>query len=116
MLYGVIRTGVGPSSCCDSRIGGSDTVSSDMRAQLVHIRHDHPGQPVPGTDPANGTISAAPWGSASILPISWMYVKMMGAEGMRQATEVAILNANYMAKKLGDHYPLLYKEIGRAHV
>ena len=69
----------------------------------------HPIQAVPETDVANGTISAAPWGSASILSISWMYIKMMGAEGMRRATEVAILNANYVAKKLGDHYPILYK-------
>lgn len=69
----------------------------------------HPVQPVPGTDVHNGTISAAPWGSASILPISWMYIKMMGAVGMRQATEFAILNANYVARKLGDAYPILYK-------
>jgi glycine dehydrogenase len=69
----------------------------------------HPVQAVPGTDIANGTISAAPWGSASILPISWMYIKMMGAVGMRQATEMAMLNANYVAKKLEDAYPILYK-------
>ena len=69
----------------------------------------HPVQPVPGTDVNNGTISAAPWGSASILPISWMYIKMMGAVGMRQATEFAMLNANYVAKKLEAAYPILYK-------
>ena len=46
-----------------------------------------------------GSVSAAPWGSASILPISWMYIKMMGAEGLRKASEVAILNANYISKK-----------------
>lgn len=69
----------------------------------------HPVQAVPGTDVNNGTISAAPWGSASILPISWMYIKMMGAVGMRQATEFAMLNANYVAKKLEAAYPILYK-------
>ena len=69
----------------------------------------HPVQPVPNTEVHNGTISAAPWGSASILPISWMYIKMMGAVGMRQATEFAILNANYVAKKLEAAYPILYK-------
>ncbi|MCV6606265.1 MAG: aminomethyl-transferring glycine dehydrogenase [Porticoccaceae bacterium] len=68
----------------------------------------HPLQAVPGTDMANGTISAAPWGSASILPISWMYIRMMGREGMKKATEMAIVNANYLAKKLSDHYPVLY--------
>src|SRR6056300_531669 len=56
-----------------------------------------------------GSVSAAPWGSASILPISWMYIKMMGAKGLRLATEVAILNANYMSKKLESSYQTLYK-------
>src|SRR5690554_796776 len=69
----------------------------------------HPVQPVPNTNIANGTISAAPWGSASILPISWMYIKMMGQQGMLEATHKAILNANYIASKLADHYPILYR-------
>jgi glycine dehydrogenase len=56
-----------------------------------------------------GPVSAAPWGSASILPISAMYIAMMGATGLRQATEIAILNANYMAKRLEGHYPVLYR-------
>ncbi|VVE70721.1 glycine dehydrogenase (aminomethyl-transferring) [Pandoraea captiosa] len=55
-----------------------------------------------------GAVSAAPYGSASILPISWMYVAMMGAQGLTAATETAILNANYLAKKLAPHYPVLY--------
>lgn len=56
-----------------------------------------------------GTVSAAPWGSPSILPISYMYIAMMGARGLRHATEVAILNANYMAKRLEGHYEVLYR-------
>ncbi|KAK2845611.1 hypothetical protein Q7C36_010465 [Tachysurus vachellii] len=56
-----------------------------------------------------GTISAAPWGSSAILPISWAYIKMMGANGLRHATEVAILNANYMAKRLENHYKVLFR-------
>ncbi|MCX2784442.1 aminomethyl-transferring glycine dehydrogenase [Microbulbifer thermotolerans] len=68
----------------------------------------HPVTEIPGTDTANGTISAAPWGSASILPISWMYIRMMGKQGMKRATEMAILNANYVAKRLSEHYTLLY--------
>jgi glycine dehydrogenase (decarboxylating) len=56
-----------------------------------------------------GAVSAAPWGSASILPISWMYIKMMGPNGLRKATEVAILNANYISKKLEGHFKTLYK-------
>ncbi|MDO2947938.1 aminomethyl-transferring glycine dehydrogenase [Aeromonas simiae] len=56
----------------------------------------------------NGAVSAAPFGSASILPISWMYIAMLGDEGLKKATQVAILNANYLAKKLGDAFPVLY--------
>lgn len=55
-----------------------------------------------------GAVSAAPFGSASILPISWMYIRMMGGTGLKQATELAILNANYVASQLKDHYPVLY--------
>src|SRR5690606_24142526 len=53
--------------------------------------------------------TSAPWGSASILPISWAYITMMGAQGLRQATLISILSANYIAKKLESHYPILYK-------
>jgi len=56
-----------------------------------------------------GAVSAAPWGSSSILPISWMYIALMGAAGLTRATEIAILNANYVAKRLEDHYPILYR-------
>ena len=54
-----------------------------------------------------GVVSAAPYGSAAILPISWVYIKMMGARGLKRATQVAILNANYMAKRLENHYHIL---------
>lgn len=56
-----------------------------------------------------GAVSAAPWGSASILSISWMYMKMMGSEGLKKASQVAILNANYIAHKLDEAFPILYK-------
>ncbi|GAB6023860.1 hypothetical protein CHUAL_008599 [Chamberlinius hualienensis] len=56
-----------------------------------------------------GAVSAGPWGSSSILPISWAYIKMMGAKGLKQATQVAILNANYMAKRLEGHYKILFR-------
>ncbi|MGK7920971.1 MAG: aminomethyl-transferring glycine dehydrogenase [Trichodesmium sp.] len=58
---------------------------------------------------SSGAVSAAPWGSASILPISWMYIAMMGADGLTEATKVAILNANYIAERLDSYYPVLYK-------
>lgn len=66
---------------------------------------------VPECGPANGisAVTSAPWGSASILPISWAYITMMGYEGLKKATLVSILSANYIAKKLEPHYPVLYK-------
>ncbi len=64
--------------------------------------------PAAGRKGAEGAVSAAPWGSASILPISWMYIAMMGGEGLTKATKMAILNANYMATRLSAHYPVLY--------
>ena len=61
-----------------------------------------------GSDTQVGAVSAAPLGNAGVLPISWMYCRMMGAEGLRNATEVAILSANYVAARLADHFPVLY--------
>jgi glycine dehydrogenase len=61
-----------------------------------------------GSGPSGGPVAAAPFGSASILPISWMYIRLMGEPGLKKATQVAILNANYMAARLKEHYPLVY--------
>lgn len=68
-----------------------------------------PGHPVVDMGNGQGAVSAAPWGSASILVISWMYIAMMGADGLTEATKIAILNANYIAKRLESYYPVLYK-------
>ncbi|MCG6134275.1 MAG: aminomethyl-transferring glycine dehydrogenase [Nostoc sp. LLA-1] len=82
----------------------------------AHLVPFLPGHPVVGNREKKisdsqriGAIAAAPWGSASILVISWMYIAMMGADGLTQATKVAILNANYIAHKLSSYYPVLYK-------
>ena len=76
-----------------------------------HLAPFLPGHPVvrTGGEKATGPVSAAPWGSASILLISWAYIKMMGAAGLTQATKVAILNANYIARRLDESFPVLYK-------
>ncbi|KAG2177426.1 hypothetical protein INT44_007937 [Umbelopsis vinacea] len=75
-----------------------------------HLGPHLPGHPVikVGGEQAIGPISAAPYGSAAILPISWAYIKMMGGDGLRQSTELALLNANYMASRLAPHYEILY--------
>jgi len=69
-----------------------------------------PGHPVVATggEKAIGPVSAAPFGSPGVLPISWMYIAMMGPDGLKRASQVAILNANYMAKRLIEHYPVVY--------
>jgi glycine dehydrogenase len=76
-----------------------------------HLVDFLPTNPVVKTGGSKGTgaVSAAPWGSASILPISMMYIDMMGGTGLTQATKIAILNANYVAKRLDEHYPVLYR-------
>ncbi|RZJ57694.1 MAG: glycine dehydrogenase (aminomethyl-transferring), partial [Acidovorax sp.] len=65
-------------------------------------------QPLSPADGKVGPVSAAPLGNAAVLPISWMYIRMMGAEGLQAATETAILSANYISARLKDHYPTLY--------
>jgi glycine dehydrogenase len=76
-----------------------------------HLTRFLPGHPVVkvGGDDAIGAVSAAPWGSASILLISWAYIRLMGAEGLTEATRHAILNANYVAARLEPHFPVLYR-------
>ncbi|HVH12451.1 MAG TPA: aminomethyl-transferring glycine dehydrogenase, partial [Longimicrobium sp.] len=77
-----------------------------------HLAPYLPGHPVIRVGGAShGAISAAPWGSPSILPISWVYINLMGGEGLTHATRVAILNANYIAQRLDEHYPVLYRGV-----
>jgi glycine dehydrogenase len=80
-------------------------------AVAAHLAPFLPSHPVvkTGGELGPGPVAAAPWGSAGILCISWVYVRTMGSAGLRRATEVAILNANYMAKRLEAHYPIVYK-------
>src|SRR5262249_38933566 len=76
-------------------------------AVAAHLKPFLPGHPVLGL-PGGGPVSAAPWGSASILPISWAYVALMGPDGLKKAAQVAILNANYMLTRLSRDYEVLY--------
>ena len=89
--------------------GGPGMGPIGVKSHLAPFLPNHAVVNIEGTGKDCGAVSAAPWGSASILPISYMYIKMMGSEGLRKATEVAILNANYVAKALEGHYPVLYK-------
>ena len=88
--------------------GGPGMGPIGVAEHLVDYLPDHPVVKLGGENPI-GAVSAAPWGSASILPISWMFIAMMGADGLRAATEHAILNANYIANRLDGYFPVLYK-------
>ncbi|MEU9890570.1 aminomethyl-transferring glycine dehydrogenase [Sphaerisporangium sp. NPDC051011] len=88
--------------------GGPGVGPVAARAHLAPFLPNHPLAGDAGPDSGIGPVSAAPFGSASILPISWAYVRMMGAEGLTAATKVAVLSANYLARRLGGHFPVLY--------
>ncbi|HCL70895.1 MAG TPA: glycine dehydrogenase (aminomethyl-transferring), partial [Actinobacteria bacterium] len=94
--------------------GGPGVGPIGVRAHLAPFLPGHPLRPDAGpsgrgyADGGMGPVSGAPWGSAGILPIPWMYIRMMGEEGLREATSVAILSANYIAHRLEGHYPILY--------
>ncbi|AFZ26542.1 glycine dehydrogenase, decarboxylating [Cylindrospermum stagnale PCC 7417] len=88
--------------------GGPGMGPIGVASHLVPFLPGHPVVKITGTQ-GIGAVAAAPWGSASILVISWMYIAMMGADGLTDATKVAILNANYIAKRLESYYPVLYQ-------
>ena len=88
--------------------GGPGMGPIGVAEHLADFLPAHPVVNLGGENPI-GAVSGAPWGSSSILPISWMYIAMMGSDGLRTATEHAILNANYIATRLNPHYPVLYK-------
>ncbi len=89
--------------------GGPGMGPIGLKAHLAPYAPNHAVQAVAGANLGQGAVSAAPWGSASILPISWMYIALLGGTGLTEATRVAILNANYVAARLNGHYPVLYK-------
>jgi len=88
--------------------GGPGVGPVGAKAHLAPFLPNHPLVPAAGPETGIGPIAASPWGSAGILPIPWMYIRMMGAAGLREATEAAILAANYIAARLDEHFPVLY--------
>ena len=89
--------------------GGPGMGPIGVKSHLAPFLASHKVSPVEGLSEENGAVAAAPYGSASILPITWMYNLMLGKSGLKASTEMAILNANYMTEKLAEHYPVLYR-------
>jgi glycine dehydrogenase len=89
--------------------GGPGMGPIGVKSHLAPFLASHKVAPIEGLNPANGAVAAAQYGSASILPITWMYIRMLGAKGLRESTELAILNANYIATRLEAYYPVLYR-------
>ena len=89
--------------------GGPGVGPVIARAHLAPFLPNHPDNLLAGPSTGPGPVSGAPFGSASILPISWMYIRMMGGSGLTKATEIAILSANYLAKKIDPLFPILYR-------
>ncbi|MBK8451806.1 MAG: aminomethyl-transferring glycine dehydrogenase [Thiofilum sp.] len=89
--------------------GGPGMGPIGVKAHLAPFLSSHVVNPPEGIPQGNSAVSAAPYGSGAILPISWMYIKMMGAEGLKKATQMAILNANYIMQRLSAHYPVLFR-------
>ncbi|HEX6339299.1 MAG TPA: aminomethyl-transferring glycine dehydrogenase [Jiangellaceae bacterium] len=92
--------------------GGPGVGPIGVRSHLAPFLPNHPLLPEAGPATGVGPISAAPFGSASILPISWAYVRMMGPAGLTLATKIAVLSANYIAARLGEYFPVLYSGTG----
>ncbi|MEK9723583.1 MAG: aminomethyl-transferring glycine dehydrogenase, partial [Rhodospirillaceae bacterium] len=92
--------------------GGPGVGPIGVKAHLAPFMPNHPVVAEAGPATGQGAVSAAPWGSAAILPISWSYIKLMGGDGLKRATQVAILAANYVAKRLEGHFETLYKGRG----
>jgi glycine dehydrogenase len=88
--------------------GGPGVGPIGVREHLAPYLPNHPLQPAAGPATGSGAVAAAPWGSASILPITWAYLRLMGPDGLTAATGAAILAANYVAKRLDAHFPVLY--------
>ena len=89
--------------------GGPGMGPIGVKSHLAPFLPNHPVIPVHGKTDPNGAVSAAPYGSGSILPISWAYINLLGSEGLTQSTAQAILSANYMAARLSEHFPILYQ-------
>jgi glycine dehydrogenase len=88
--------------------GGPGMGPIGVGAHLAPFLPNHTVAPIPGGNPLMGAVSSTPYGSASILTISWMYIRLLGANGLRESTQVALLNANYLVTRLKDYYPILY--------
>lgn len=104
----VLHMNLHKTFCIPHGGGGPGMGPIGMKSHLAPFKASHVVAPVHNAQSGNTAVASAPYGSASILPISWMYITMMGGDGLREATKIALLNANYVAHQLKDDYPVLY--------
>lgn len=104
----VLHMNLHKTFCIPHGGGGPGMGPIGLKAHLAVFAPNHSVVPIKGLPPENTAVSAAPWGSPGILPISWVYIQLMGGIGLKKSSQVAILNANYLAQRLKKHFPIVY--------
>jgi len=104
----VLHINLHKTFCIPHGGGGPGMGPIGLKAHLAKFAPNHSVVPIEGLSLGNTAVSAAPWGSPGILPISWVYIQLMGGSGLKKSSQVAILSANYLAERLKEHYPIVY--------
>jgi len=104
----VLHINLHKTFCIPHGGGGPGMGPIGLKAHLAKFAPNHSVVPIEGLSQGNTAVSAAPWGSPGILPISWVYIKLMGGSGLKKSSQVAILSANYLAQRLKEYYPIVY--------
>ena len=104
----VLHMNLHKTFCIPHGGGGPGMGPIGLKSHLAGFAPNHCVVPIKDLPPGNTAVSAAPWGSPGILPISWVYIRLMGGSGLKKSSQVAILNANYLARRLNEHFPIVY--------
>ena len=104
----VLHMNLHKTFCIPHGGGGPGMGPIGLKSHLAGFSPNHCVVPIKDLPAENTAVSAAPWGSPGILPISWVYIQLMGGSGLKKSSQVAILNANYLARRLNEHFPIVY--------
>ena len=108
----VLHMNLHKTFCIPHGGGGPGMGPIGLKSHLAGFAPNHCVVRIKDLPPGNTAVSAAPWGSPGILPISWVYIQLMGGRGLKKSSQVAILNANYLAMRLNEHFPIVYQSFG----